>query len=222
VATPKLPIDWQILARGHLASVCCSGKSSSLRSGVYLVYLSPEATLDEGFRVLRTQTGRSGSSSAAAMPVISAFKFVSWIANFLEPESLSQRIQAWLTPPAMVETRTMMFVGAWTVRAVTRDGASVGEMITRYNATLLRVVYAICSASSSWCRALRPHGICLPGEHPADRQIRPLVYVGNGAAGGRATATCLPLTSHPVFGLPLRPGLHCSRSSWLLAVRQQS
>ena len=58
-----------------------------------------------------------------AITFISAFQFVSWIANYLEPESLSQRVQAWLAPPAMVETRTMIFVGAWTVRAITRDRA---------------------------------------------------------------------------------------------------
>ena len=58
-----------------------------------------------------------------AITFISAFQFVSWIANYLEPESLRQRVQAWLAPPAMVETRTMIFVGAWTVRAITRDRA---------------------------------------------------------------------------------------------------
>jgi len=68
-----------------------------------------------------------------AMTFVSAFQFVSWIANYLEPETVSQRVQAWLAPPAMVETRTMMFVGAWTVRAITRDSAPVGDMITRYN-----------------------------------------------------------------------------------------
>src|SRR5215475_12121025 len=67
-----------------------------------------------------------------AITFISAFQFVAWIANFLEPESLRQRVQGWLAPPAMIETRTMMFVGAWTVRAITRDGASVGDMISRY------------------------------------------------------------------------------------------
>jgi hypothetical protein len=68
-----------------------------------------------------------------ALTFISSFQFVSWIANFLEPESLRQRVEGWLELPAMVETRTMMFVGAWTVRAITRDRASVGDMITRYN-----------------------------------------------------------------------------------------
>jgi len=65
--------------------------------------------------------------------VISAFQFVSWVSNFTVPESFRHRLEKWLTWPPTIETQTLMHVGAWSVRVITREKTPVADMITRYN-----------------------------------------------------------------------------------------